>query len=367
MLVALALGVAGLGSAANVAGDAAGTAPAWRPLPKSPIAGRLDASAVWTGRAMIVWGGVTRYPYGHAEPRRDSDGAAYNPATRRWRRIASPPSGVLGGGGKGAAWTGHEMVVWVGNSPEGPARPAVYNPHSNRWRRLPRGPLGVREGYVSVWTGKELLIFGGHTGSLAKPNAAGVNPRTGAWRWLKALDGVKGLAVATGAVWDGHEAFVSGIGLLVAYDPRTDKLRRIDLAQAPVDPQQRLQLSPIGWTGRELVLSTGAQTSSQSIAVVRYKPATGRWQKAPVAPCTGSTQVAWIGDRLVAACGANGLDIYTPRTDSWRTIKNGPSPLSSHGDSAIVWTGTDLIVWSGFVNKPGNPTPAEGASINLKG
>ena len=260
-----------------------------------------------------------------------------------------------------------KVVREESNSPEGPARPAAYNPRSNRWRRLPRGPLGVREGYVSAWTGKELLIFGGHTGSLAKPNAAGVNPRTGAWRWLKALNAVKGLAVATGAVWDGHEAFVSGVGLLLAYDPRTDKLRRIDLAQAPVEPQQRLQLSPIGWTGRELVLSAGAQTSSQSIAVVRYKPATGRWQKAQAAPCTGSTQVAWIGDRLVAAWGTNGLEVYTPRTDTWRTIKNGPSPLSSHGDSAIVWTGTTLIVWSGIVNKPGNPTPADGASIKLKG
>ena len=31
-----------------------------------------------------------------------------------------------------------------------------------------------------------------------------------------------------------------------------------------------------------------------------------------------------------------------------------------------MWTGTDLIAWSGTVRKPGNPTPADGASLTLK-
>ena len=157
-----------------------------------------------------MWGGVTRGgPLGYGAPR--SDGAGYTPATREWHKIASSPYGVLGDGGSAAAWTGQRMVVWAGNSPDGPAGGAVYNPHTNIWRRLPNGPLGVREGYASVWTGKELLIFGGHAGDgVATPTAAAVNPQTGAWRRLPALDAVKGLAVANGAVWDGREAFVSG-------------------------------------------------------------------------------------------------------------------------------------------------------------
>jgi hypothetical protein len=366
VLVAFALALSPGGSAAKARGQAADPSLSWRALPKAPIVGRLGESAVWTGREMIVWGGVTRSGLGQREPRADSDGAAYNPATRRWHRIASPPSGVLGGGGTGSAWTGREMVVWAGNSPEGPAGGAVYNPRTNTWRRLAKGPLGVREGYASVWTGSELLIFGGHTGGVAAPTAAALNPRTGSWRRLPALNAVKGLAVANGAVWDGREAFVSARGLLIAFNPKTDRVRRISIAKAHIALQERAQLDLIGWTGAEVVFSTGAGTSSQSITVVGYNPTTGRWQKAGVAPCKGSTQVAWIGDRLVAACGTNGLEIYTPRTDTWRTIKDGPSLLSSHGESAIVWTGTTLIVWSGIVNKPGNPTPADGASITLK-
>ncbi len=361
------------GSAAKASGvDAAGS-PSWRPLPRSPIAGRIAASAVWTGKEMIVWGGMARSV--NAGPR--SDGAAYNPATRTWRRIARSPSGVLGNGGRAAAWTGRGMVVWAGNSPDGPAGGAVYDPHTDTWRRLPNGPLGIRENYVSAWTGKELLIFGGNRGdTIANPTAAAVNPRTGSWRVLKALMAVKGL-IANGAVWDGREAFVSGTlhrygqgearPIFIAFNPESGTFRKISLAKAPVD----LQLNPIAWTGTEVVFSTSADPLFSSTGVVLYNPTTGAWRRAKAAPCslpaTGYTQIAWIGDRLVAACGTNGLQIYSPRSDTWRTLEPGPSPLNSRGWSAIVWTRRDLIVWSGTVKKPMNPTPATGASITLKG
>lgn len=120
--------------------------------------------------------------------------------------------------------------------------------------------------------------------------------------------------------------------------------------------------APIGWTGTEVVLTISTDVST---GVVRYNPTTGSWKKASAAPCPGTTQIAWIGDRLVAGCGSNGLQIYTPRTDIWRTIHPGRSPFNSHANSAIVWTGTNLIVWSGTVGKPGNPTPADGASLAL--
>jgi hypothetical protein len=137
------------GWAANAPGGrAANTSPLWRALPRAPIPGRLDASTVWTGREMIVWGGVNRPTRGSPAPR--SDGAAYNPATRKWRKIAKAPSGILGGGGPAAAWNSRRMVVYVGNSPDGPAGSAVYDPRTNTWRRLPKGPLGAREQYASV-------------------------------------------------------------------------------------------------------------------------------------------------------------------------------------------------------------------------
>ena len=354
-------------------GHAANPSPSWRALPRAPIPGRLDASTVWTGGEMIVWGGVNRPTHGSPAPR--SDGAAYNPATRKWRNIATAPSGILGGGGPAAAWTGRRMVVYVGNSPDGPAGSAVYDPRTNTWRRLPTGPLGAREQYASVWTGRELLIFGGHSGdTYARPTAAALNPATGSWRRLKALDALSGLATVNGALWNGRDAFVGGTlyrphvvdrPILLAFNPKTNKLRQIDLSKAPVNPRQRRQLDPVASSGSDIVFWTG--TSSSSTPVVRYNPTTRHWRKAKAAPCKPYGQIAWTGDGLVAACGANQLQIYSPRTDSWTTITPGPSPLNSSDSSEIAWTGTDLIAWSGVLAKPNSPTPADGASLALSG
>ncbi|MGZ4363012.1 MAG: hypothetical protein ACXVFF_12150 [Gaiellaceae bacterium] len=384
MLVALLAAVAGVFfGRATKTGKEAGLSPAWQSLPKAPIAGRIGAGVVWTGKKMIVWGGYAR----SENAGQAADGAAYDPATRTWRTIAPSPAGVQGDGGAGVVWTGDAMVVWASSSPDGPVGAAVYNPRTNTWRRLPAGPLGIREGYASVWTGKELLVIGGYRGDgEATPIAAAVNPRPGVWRLLPAFDHVTFFGGPNGAVWNGHEAFVAGNlslcpergsacdktrPILVAYNPATDTVREIKLPAYSTDfgADTAASLKPIGWTGTDVVFST---TVTGSVRIVRYNPTTGVWTKGTYAPCyipfNGYTQTAWIGDRYVAACGGDGLQIYSLVTDSWtwRTITPGPSPLNSREGSAIVWTGTQLIAWSGTVYKPFNPTPNDGASLTLK-
>jgi len=77
-------------------------------LPRRPpttasaaIAGRDGAAAVWTDRQMLVWGGHGRVPEG-LQPLRD--GAAYDPASARWRVLAAAPIGARLD--HAAAWTG---------------------------------------------------------------------------------------------------------------------------------------------------------------------------------------------------------------------------------------------------------------------
>ena len=43
----------------------------WSPLPQAPLAGRLQPTAVWTGRSLITWGGGTK-----------TDGAVFTPGRR---------------------------------------------------------------------------------------------------------------------------------------------------------------------------------------------------------------------------------------------------------------------------------------------
>src|SRR5439155_23735644 len=125
-------------------------------LPRGPFGG--GGIVVWTGSELIGWGGGC---CGDAF----SDGAAYNPSTNSWRKLArsplAPSQGPLG------AWTGHELVLFVGGiSPDGKpyparlARAAAYNPATDTWRRIQPLPA-PRGGATAVWDGREVLVVGG--------------------------------------------------------------------------------------------------------------------------------------------------------------------------------------------------------------
>ena len=349
--------------------------PTWRALPTAPIAGRSAAGSVWTGREMIVWGGIAG-----TEKAMTNDGAAYDPVAGTWRTIAPAPAGVLGDAHLGAVWTGEEAMFWTGNSPDGPASGAVYNPTTNTWRRLADGPLGIRDDYTSVWTGSEMIIIGGHGGrSYSTPVAAAVNPRSGAWRPLPAFDDLFGLQLRN-AVWDGNEVVAMGSHstscqafspvcgetrpILLGYNPATNVRREISLAGAPFDTAVPMAL--VGWTGTEAAF---ARYAAASVGIVRYDPRTLKWRTGPESPCprgAAYVQDAWLGDRFVAACGDNRLQIYDLAADTWSTVAAGLSPMNSRAGSAIVWTGTTLLAWSGTIASPGNPTPGDGASITLR-
>jgi hypothetical protein len=373
MLAMLALAVAtgpNVASATLHRASKAAGGPVWKPIAPAPIAGRISAGVVWTGQEMIVWGGVARGTTIEAA----SDGAAYDAAAGTWRPIASSPHGVLGGGGRASAWTGKRAVFWAGNSPDGPAKGALYNPATDTWVKLPTGPLGTREGYVSVWTGTELIIIGGTSGdAVASPVAAALKPSTRTWRRLPGLNGLHAL-VPSGAVWSGSRVFLAGTQYLcadpsssctdtrpifVSYDPATDQVEEIDLSLAPVT-----SVTPIGWTG-SAVLAAGASSAD----LVLYDPTDGTWASASAAPCAPETslyrQTAWLGNRYVATCGREALQIYDVASDSWQVVDAGPSPLNTRLDSAIAWTGKKLIAWSGTVRRTGNPTPNSGMAIRL--
>jgi hypothetical protein len=69
-----------------------------------------------------------------------------------------------------AVWTGTEMILWGGIYRDGTiadgaynqtelADGAAYNPTTDTWRRLPDAPLGAATP-IAVWTGEELVMLG---------------------------------------------------------------------------------------------------------------------------------------------------------------------------------------------------------------
>jgi hypothetical protein len=83
----------------------------WETIPPPPRRLRYwkpTDSAVWTGREAIVFGGTERGDWGEFT----AAGAAYDPARRVWRTLPAAP--LAGRDRHAAVWTGDAMLVWGG-------------------------------------------------------------------------------------------------------------------------------------------------------------------------------------------------------------------------------------------------------------
>jgi hypothetical protein len=122
---------------------------------------RQAAQAVWTGSDVIVFGGSAfdSAPF--------AIGARYHPASDTWQAL--PTSGepetrkyfV-------SVWTGAKMIVWGGQLANSglAASGAIYDPSLDTWTAMPLPDdqgLTDQQRYLAtgVWTGSELLIWGG--------------------------------------------------------------------------------------------------------------------------------------------------------------------------------------------------------------
>jgi hypothetical protein len=113
---------------------------------------------------------------------RPNEGAAFNPETGTWRIIAPAPIQRA----SGVVWTGSEMIVWGGQGG------AAYDPEADTWRLLPEAPI-VQSGQAAaaaVWTGNEVIVVSDRLGGLDDPlEAAAYNPGTDEWRALAETNG----------------------------------------------------------------------------------------------------------------------------------------------------------------------------------
>lgn len=180
----------------------------WQQLPAAPIEVRRAASGAWTGTELVVAGGESG-PEGQP-PVLLSDAAAYNPATRTWRKL--PPMPVPTAGAT-AVWDGTEVVFIAGTTPaQSPsASGQAYNPVTGTWRQLPPMPF-PRAGFAAVWTGSQVLVWGGVTGgspsSTVPPHGEAYDPATNQWTAMPEAP-LSGRADPT-AVWTGRQMIVWG-------------------------------------------------------------------------------------------------------------------------------------------------------------
>jgi N-acetylneuraminic acid mutarotase len=172
----------------------------------APSRGTLN-SAVWTGTEMIVWGGLNdTLPVDCIR-----SGGRYNPSTNTW--LSTTTSGAPSGRCQPkAVWTGTEMIIW-GGADVGGFRPDTggrYDPATDSWVATSTfAPLG-RIDFSAVWTGSTMIVWGGD-GSVSHNLRTGglYDPSIDAWTATPLKGAPSGRSAHT-AVWTGTQMIVWG-------------------------------------------------------------------------------------------------------------------------------------------------------------
>ncbi len=135
---------------------------------------------------MIVWGGSA----GVLPTTSFNTGGRYDPATDSWTPTSTQnaPSARQF---HTAVWAGHEMIVWGGGTESLSTSfntGGRYDPATDSW--TPTSTLNAptaRSGHSAVWTGTEMIVWGGGTESLSTSfNTGGrYDPATDSWQALE--------------------------------------------------------------------------------------------------------------------------------------------------------------------------------------
>jgi N-acetylneuraminic acid mutarotase len=276
----------------------------WTELPPAPFAPRRSHSAVWTGGAMLVYGGLglsVDCPQACAL----GDGVAYDPIGNSWKPLAPAP--LAARSGHSAVWVQNRMVVWGGAAEGGGTLNdgASYDPTTDTWTALPPSPLAPRVGHRTVATTHQMLVWGGSSqaaGGTYFADGAVYSPTTNGWMATASAPSSLAARDNFAAVWAGDQMLVwggPGLGDGAAYDLESDSWT----AMAPSPLSGRTAAGAV-WTGRDMLV--------------------------------------WGGfDGAVQSDGA----LYDPTDDAWARLSPGPLPPRQR--HAMVWTGRQLLIWGG--------------------
>jgi hypothetical protein len=180
----------------------------WRAVPPGPLSPRENALALWTGSEVLLIGGSDAPP---CPPSADcttptkpplGDGAAYDPATETWRRIADSPVRVEWANG---VVIGQTAYLWIpGNNfrPDAEQAFLAYRIDEDRWEALPPPPTNAAGWYSILAAGDRLIAYSGSDEQVTAPDLV-FDPTTGTWSELP--DDPLGPAYDRSMAWTGHE------------------------------------------------------------------------------------------------------------------------------------------------------------------
>ena len=260
-----------------------------------------------------------------------------------------------------AIWTGTEMIVWGGNNLINKFNTGGrYNPSTDIWTATTRvNAPSARSGHTAVWTGTEMIVWGGNNLTNESNTGGRYNPGTDSWTATSTTNVPTGRSSHT-AVWTGSQMIVWGGVTLIGftfntggkYNPSTNTWTQTTTTNAPATRTGHTAV----WTGSEMIIWGGWNgLSSLFNGGGRYNPVTDRW----TATTTGNTPsgryghtAVWTGSEMIVWGGGNNdyFDTggrYNPNTDTWMATSTTNAP-TGRADHTAEWSGGQMIVWGGF-------------------
>lgn len=285
----------------------------WEELPQGPWSGRLFGSTFAViGNDVLAWG-----PEGWA---------VIDVANQRLRTPTAPPIGARVDAA--SVWTGTELVVWGGYEQTGvaleyPPRGGAYNPLTDTWRTIATGPIESRTPAVVAWDGREMFVWGG-------------------WR-------DDGAPSTTSAVTGSSRRQLSDAA---AYDPATDTWRQLTSVPPPghIESTQIAQgTPPLLWLD---VPDQSVPIYGSSNVLYAYDRVSDAWTTQPKSPLAGWSPASATGNEMFVALGqtltSDGTDVGL-QSQSW-SAASGWQPLPRPSlDTAwvcqtqVLASGSDIV------------------------
>jgi len=264
-----------------------------------------------------------------------------------------------------AVWTGSEMIVWGGFDGSFDLNTgARYNPATNTWATVnTTGAPGARSGHSAVWTGTEMIVWGGSDGSGVLANGGRYDPTSNSWTAIPTTGALEARQYHT-AVWTGTRMVVWGgsgwtsgtyFNTGAVYNPSSGTWTSMTTTDAPTGRQDHTAV----WDGTRMIVWGGQRSATYYGTGGRYLPGS-TWSStatsgAPsprfnhTAVWTGSQMIVWGGRDSDRKGDGFFYDPASGTGGAWSAMTSTNPPLARDGHTA-VWTGSVMIVWGGVDN-----------------